>query len=135
MVTDNHSRFLVDTHPLWWYLRAPDRLSPAVSAIFRLAETGNATIVVPAIVIAEFHFLSVKSGLRIAIADLLDTLEAAAGIRMSILGRRQMDLLADFPEISEIHDRLIAAESVAFNMPLITKDAELLASAQIETIW
>ena len=90
---------------------------------------------VPAIVVAEFYFLSVKSGLRIAIADLLDTLEAAAGIRMSILGRRQMDLLADFPEISEIHDRLIAAESVAFNMPLLTKDAELLASAQIETIW
>ena len=33
---------------------------PAASAVFRLAETGNATIVVPAIAIAEFYFLSAK---------------------------------------------------------------------------
>ncbi len=68
-------------------------------------------------------------------ADLFDLLEALAGIRTSDLGRRQMALLADFPEITEIHDRLIASESVAFGMPLVTKDAELLASPQVETVW
>ena len=134
-MTDSHTRFLIDTHALWWYLFNPDRLSPAAAAIFRLTETGNATIVVPAIVVSEFYFLSVKVGQTIPIADLFSLLEAVAGIRMSVLGRRQVERLADFPEISEIHDRLIAAESVVFGMPLVTKDAELLASPQVETVW
>ena len=132
---DSNTRFLVDTHALWWYLHSPDRLSPAASAVFRLAETGNADIVVPAIVVAEFHFLSVKLGRTLAPTALLDTLESVAGIRMSELGRAQIERVADFPEIPDIHDRLIAAESAAFDMPLITKDAVLSASPQIETIW
>ena len=132
---DSNTRFLVDTHALWWYLHSPDRLSPAASAVFRLAETGNADIVVPAIVVAEFHFLSVKLGRTLAPTALLDTLERVAGIRMSELGRAQMERVADFPEIPDIHDRLIAAESAAFDMPLVTKDAILSASAQIQTVW
>ena len=132
---DSNTRFLVDTHALWWYLHSPDRLSPAASAVFRLAETGNADIVVPAIVVAEFHFLSVKLGRTLAPTALLDTLESVAGIRMSELGRAQIERVADFPEIPDIHDRLIAAESAAFDMPLVTKDAILSASAQIQTVW
>ena len=132
---NNHTWFLVDTHALWWYLHSPDRLSPAASAIFRLAETGNANIVVPAIVVAEFHFLSVKFGRALAPTVLLDTFESVAGIRMSELGRAQIERVADFPEIPDIHDRLIAAESAAFDMPLVTKDAILSALAQIQTIW
>ncbi len=132
---NNHTWFLVDTHALWWYLHSPDRLSPAASAIFRLAETGNANIVVPVIVVAEFHFLSVKFGRALAPTVLLDTLESVAGIRMSELGRAQIERVADFPEIPDIHDRLIAAESAAFDMPLVTKDAILSALAQIQTIW
>ena len=132
---NNRTRFLVDTHALWWYLHSPDRLSPAASAVFRLAETGNADIVVPAIVVAEFHFLSVKLGRTLAPTALLDTLESVAGIRMSELGRAQIERVADFPEIPDIHDRLIAAESAAFDMPLVTKDAILSGTAQIETVW
>ena len=132
---DSNTRFLVDTHALWWYLHSPDRLSPAASAVFRLAETGNADIVVPAIVVAEFHFLSVKLGRTLAPTALLDTLESVAGIRMSELGRAQIERVADFPEIPDIHDRLIAAESAAFDMPLVTKDAILSGTAQIETVW
>ena len=59
---DSPARFVVDTHALWWYLRSPERLTIAASAVFRLAETGNATIIVPAIAVAEFYFLSAKLG-------------------------------------------------------------------------
>ena len=37
---------------------AKARLSVAAVAVFQLAETGNATLVVPAIVVAEFYYLS-----------------------------------------------------------------------------
>ena len=126
---------MVDTHALWWYLRSPERLTPAASAVFRLAETGNATIVVPAIAVAEFYFLSVKLGQPLDPSALLETLAAVGGIELSDLGRAQLERLNQFPEIPEMHDRLIAAESVALGAPVVTRDETLSASPQVETVW
>ena len=128
-------RFVVDTHALWWYLRSPDRLTAAASAVFRLAETGNATIVVPAITVAEFYYLSVKLGHPVAPATLLDILTGVSGVELSDLGRAQLEILDLFPEIPEMHDRLIAAEAFALDAPVVTKDGALAALAQVETVW
>ena len=87
---DRPARFVVDTHALWWYLRSPERLSAAASAVFRLAETGNATIMVPAIAVAEFYFLSVKLGQPFTPSDLLDALDEVSGIEFSDLGKAQL---------------------------------------------
>ena len=132
---DSLARFVVDTHALWWYLRSPERLTTAASAVFRLAETGNATIIVPAIAVAEFYFLSAKLGQPIPPSDLLAALDAVGGIELSDLGRAQLERLDRFPEIPEMHDRLIAAEATALDAPVVTRDETLTASWQIETVW
>ena len=128
-------RVVADTHALWWYLRSPERLTAAANAVFRLAETGNATIVVPAIAVAELYFLSVKLGQAVAPSRLLDLLTAADGIELSDLGQAQLERLNGFPEIPEMHDRLIAAEAAVLDAPVLTRDAILTASPQIGTIW
>ena len=125
----------MDTHALWWYLRSPERLSAAASAVFRLAETGNATIIVPAIAVAEFYFLSVKLGQPFTPSDLLDALDEVSGIELSDLGKTQLAGLDLFPEIPEMHDRLIAAESVALDAPVVTRDEILADSPLVETVW
>ena len=127
--------FVADTHALWWYLRSPELLSPDAPSIFSLVERGRAIIFVPAIVIAELYFLSLKLGEAVPPAEILNLLDSMPGIEMLQLGRTQLEQLDRFPEIRDIHDRLIAAEAASLNVPLLTKDAELLASAQIETIW
>ena len=132
---DSPARFVVDTHAPWWYLRSPERLTTAASAVFRLAETGNATIIVPAIAVAEFYFLSAKLGQPIPPSDLLAALDAVGGIELSDLGRAQLERLDRFPEIPEMHDRLIAAEAAALDAPVVTRDETLTASVQIETVW
>ena len=132
---DSPARFVVDTHALWWYLRSPERLTTAASAVFRLAETGNATIIVPAIAVDEFYFLSAKLGQPIPPSDLLAALDAVGGIELSDLGRAQLERLDRFPEIPEMHDRLIAAEAAALDAPVVTRDETLTASVQIETVW
>ena len=132
---DSLARFVVDTHALWWYLRSPERLTTAASAVFRLAETGNTTIIVPAIAVAEFYFLSAKLGQPIPPSDLLAALDAVGGIELSDLGRAQLEKLDRFPEIPEMHDRLIAAEAAALDAPVVTRDETLTASWQIETVW
>ena len=42
---------------------------------------------------------------------------------------------AHFSEIPEMHDRLIAADSLIYDAPLVTRDAILTASPQIDTVW
>ena len=131
----SRARFVVDTHALWWYLKSPEMLTAAAKAVFRLAETGNATLVVPAIAVAEFYYLSAKLGQPFAPSRLLDALTSVGGIELSDLGRVQLEKLDRFPEIPEMHDRLIAAESMALDAPVLTRDETLTASAQIETVW
>ena len=131
----DNPRFVVDTHALWWYLRSPERLSIAAAAVFRLAETGNAIIVVPAIVVAEFYFLSAKLGQPLVPADLLDTLSSVGGIELSDLGRAQLENLDRFPEISEMHDKLIAAESIVLDAPVVSRDEKIVASGRVASVW
>ena len=125
---DSPLRFVVDTHALWWYLKYPERLPAAAGAIFRLAETGHATIIVPAIAIAELYFLSVRVNEPFSPTDLLEDLDSASG-------RAQLEKLDAFPEIPEMHDRLIAAESMVFDAPVVTRDETLSRSSQVETVW
>ena len=131
----SRTRFVTDTHALWWYFRSPERLSAAASAVFQLAETGNAIVVVPAIVVAEFYYLSVKLGRPLEPSALLATLDSVGGIELSELGRAQLERLDWFPEVPEMHDRLIAAEADAIGAPVVTRDAALAASTVISTIW
>ncbi len=84
---------------------------------------------------AEFYFLSAKLGQPISPSDLLATLDSVSGIEISDLGRAQLEKLDRFPEIPEMHDRLIAAEAVALDAPVVTRDDTLTASRQIETVW
>ena len=131
----SRTRFIADTHALWWYFRSPERLSVAAGAVFQLAETGNATVVVPAIVVAEFYYLSVKLGSPLEPSALLEALDSVSGIELSELGRAQLEKLDRFPEVPEMHDRLIAAESSALDAPVVTRDEVLAASDQVATVW
>ena len=129
------SRFVADTHALWWYFRSPERLNVAAGAVFQLAETGNATVVVPAIVVAEFYYLSAKLGSPLEPSALLEALDSVNGIELSQLGRAQLERLHRFPEVPEMHDRLIAAEADAIGAPVITRDEVLTASDRVVTVW
>ena len=78
------------------YFRSPERLSVAASAVFQLAETGNATVVVPAVVAAEFYSLSAKLGSPMEPSALLEALDSVSGIELSELGRAQLERLDRF---------------------------------------
>ena len=68
-------------------------------------------------------------------SKLLDALLSVDGIELSDLGRAQLEKLDLCPEIPEMHDRLIAVESMALGAPVLTRDEALTASPQIETVW
>ena len=132
---DRATRFVVDTNALWWHLKTPNRLSPAANEVFRSAAAGDATIIVPAIAVAELYFLSVKAAEPVPAGILFAILESGGWARFNPLGQAQLEYLNRLQEIPGMHDRLIAAESIVLNAPLVTSDRILRASPNVDTIW
>ena len=130
----SRDQFVADTHALWWYLREPSRLSASAAELFESAEAGNATLIVPAIVLAESHWVSVKLGRPLPASGALDAL-ARLRFEFAALGPAQLELLAELTEIPEMHDRLIAADAVIHDAPVVTRDRLIEASPRIETVW
>ena len=133
-MTSSPPVYVADTHALWWHLKADPRLSAKAADVFRQAAAGEATIIVPAIVAAELYFLSVRLRDPVVPAEFLQDL-TAFGMVLADTGREQLTLLNTFPEIPDIHDRLIAAETVLHGAVLITADRLITASPNVETLW
>jgi len=126
--------YIADTHALYWYLQMPTKLGPGADAVFRLAEIGDADIVVPAIVVAEIYYLTKKRGQSLLPYILLKDLDKATGFVFSELGRGQLIGLENL-NIEEMHDRLIAAEALTRTATVITKDRDLQQSNDVNTVW
>ena len=127
--------YIVDTHTLFWYLEYPDQLSPAADAAFRLAAAGLARILVPAIVVAEFYYLTQKAGPPITPSTLLAYINQSTEFIFSELGQAQLENMERVAGIPEMHGRLISAEALVFQAPVITKDEALHTSGMVEVIW
>ena len=129
------TRYVSDTHALWWHIDSSERLSRTAFDIFRKATSGEVTIIIPAIVVAELYYLSIKLGRYVTPSELIDAIRIARGFEFSLLGMAQLEKLDDLQEIPEMHDRLIAAESLVLDAPVITRDRVFSNSSQVETVW
>jgi len=77
----------------------------------------------------------VKLGRPLEPSAFLETLNSVGGIELSELGWAQLERLDRFPEVPEMHDRLIAAEADVIGASVVTQDEALAASTGISTIW
>ena len=127
--------YIVDSHALFWFLEYPSQLSPAADAVFRLAAAGGGLIVVPAIVVAELFYLTAKAGLPILPSELLSRINTSREFAFSELGRDQLVAMENIAGVTEMHDRLIAAEAVVRQAPVISKDEILRRSQIVNVIW
>lgn len=127
--------YVADTHALFWYLENPDQLSLAADAVFRLAAAGGALIIVPAIVVAELFYLTSKAGFPILPSDLISRINASREFAFSELGQDQLEAMETITGVTEMHDRLIAAEAIVRQAPVISRDIVLQQSRVVDVIW
>lgn len=127
--------YVTDTNALFWYLSDASRLSAAADAVFRLAAAGQAHILVPAIVLAEVLSLTQIVGHPMPAASLIESINNSAEFILSPLGPEQLIGMEAVDPGLRIHDRLIAAEALAHQAPVITGDPALWQTEAIEAIW
>ena len=127
--------YVADTHALFWFRQYPSRLSPAADAVFRLATTGEATIIIPAIVVAELYYFTQKLGDPTLPSVLLGDISRSREFVFSPLGTAQLERMESIAGVPEMHDRLIVAEALVHAAPVISKDETLRRSGVVDVIW
>ncbi len=109
------------------------------SDVFSLAERGEASILVPQIVMGEFIYIGMKGRLRLAdpksaVKQVLDELRATSFIFQSNFPGDGWDIFLSL-DIPELHDRLIAAEALSRSLSLISNDPVFLKVHGLNVIW
>ena len=136
MVRDGpRSCYVIDSHALHWYLLDPTRLGPGAQAALRLAEVGEAELLVPAIVLAELVRVWEKAGRAFPVDTVMQTITASRSIHLIDLGLAQLMELEHVAPSLDMHDRLILADAILARATLITRDRKLQAAGRVPTIW
>ncbi len=127
--------FVTDTHSFLWYLSQEEKLGMNALNVFEEAEKGNATILVPTIVLAEaFHVCTVK-GIALKFSKLLEKIEVGRNFTSVPLDFNVIKQIQKLDKVKELHDKIIVATAQLLDAKLITKDKEITKSKYVEVVW
>ncbi len=131
MAKRKESLVYLDTHVVvWLYDALTDRLSQAAAEAIE-----DNDLVISWMVELELQFLHEIGRLRVKPAEIIRHLSTQIGLRLSDVGlERIVRTAAGMDWARDVFDRLIAAESTATNLALITKDRTIRAHHKL-SIW
>jgi PIN domain nuclease of toxin-antitoxin system len=127
--------YVVDTHALVWFLTKDQKLGRTAESI--LCDPG-APLLIPTIVLAEIAFLHNRG--RIA-ADLKTTLQLIAGAANVRVYPLDEAVVRRLPTNIDIHDGILVGTAILLRndfgeeSTIITKDATIVASGLVPTVW
>ena len=128
------SSYIADTHALIWYLVGSSRLGSGARALFDSVIEGESRIFIPAIVVAELMMFAEKHK-QIEPDKILAKLRAMSGFEFLALLPETAAKIRELTALPDIHDRLIVAEAMIQNMPLISFDEAITKSKLVEVVW
>ena len=124
--------YISDTHSIIRHFA--DKLPPKAKTIFKQSESGNCIIYLPTIVLAECYYLMKKGKVALEWDTILARIESSDNYIPIPFDFAIMKLLPSIP-LPELHDQIIVATAKRMNCMIITKDPEIKALAEIETVW
>jgi PIN domain nuclease of toxin-antitoxin system len=129
------SDYVTDTHALYWYLTASLKLGATAQGVFLNGEQGKARIHIPTIVLAELYYLNVKYRRPLEFTQEYQRLVNAGQFRFVDFRAEDVLRFDALAAIPEMHDRIITGVAYVMNLPLLTRDPEIIGSKLIQTIW
>ena len=131
------SVYVTDTHPLVWYATSkPARLSKKALSAFNAASREEALVYVPSFVCWEIAML-LKVG-RISLhedyGDWAEHLVSQPGFDLATFSVEVTTEAYSYP-FSDPFDGVITATAKVMDVPLITKDSDIMDSELVEIHW
>lgn len=117
-------------------LRIEKRKMPLLAKeIFAKAEAQEVKIYIPAIVLAELSYLSLKGRITVSLQETKEYIKTFNNIEVKPLDLEIIESSFQIDDIPELHDRLIAGTAKFMNFELITNDPIIQASRYLKTLW
>jgi PIN domain nuclease of toxin-antitoxin system len=132
---DNRLFYVSDTHSLLWHIYDVPRLGPNAKTAFNAVNQGDATLLIPAIVLAEMVYIVERRRHDIDVGETLDQIAKADNFQVLPFDLDGARALISLTEIPELHDRMIVAAAHVFGVPLITRDETIRQAGVVECIW
>ncbi|MCH8042289.1 MAG: PIN domain-containing protein [Planctomycetes bacterium] len=129
------NRFVVDTHAMFWYLTSSPRLGQRARDAFASGVNGEAILFVPAIVLAELFFLNEKVGRPLEFSDEFRNIQQSGLFVFVPFTPQDVLDFDDHRDVSEMHDRMIVGAAHRLNASCLTRDAQIVASKIVPTVW
>jgi PIN domain nuclease of toxin-antitoxin system len=127
-------QYVTDTHSLVWYFTENPRLSKKALKVFEKT-VKEGTIIIPTVVLAEIMHIAKKGRITMSFTETVKKIEDSENFEITPL---DLDVLKKADEIDcelEMHDKLIAATALFFDVPLITRDKTIKESDLCRIIW
>jgi len=133
------SRYVTDTHALYWHIMGDTKLSIKAQIIFQGADEGNHQILIPGIILVEMVYLVEKARINsTTLKRVIDLLNDSNGSYcVALLNLETINSLQLIPreEIPDMPDRIIAATAHQLGIPLISRDGKIQKSKTVQVIW
>jgi len=127
--------YVADTHSIIWYFYDAPRLGPAAQRAFDQVDAGEATLIVPTIVLAELIFMAQAGRFQFDLDAVFDALTNGDNYAIAPFNLAIAHRLRQVTAIPEMHDRIIACTALHYGARLVTRDPEIQRSGAVETIW
>jgi len=115
------SSYVTDTQGLVKFMMGKKVINDAAHQAYLSADKGEATIIIPAVVMMEIMYLFEKNRIQIGLLQTEDLMESQ-NYRFEPLSFEILKTASQIDDIPELHDRLIAATAKHLDLPLITND-------------
>ncbi len=126
--------YILDTHALFWYLTARAELGATAREVIAGRAAPDVQVIVSAISIAEMYYLNEKLGRPL---DFESEVQRLASDAFELVDFEAEDVLVfdQLQEVSEMHDRIIAALALRRGAAVLTRDQQLAGCASLRTVW
>lgn len=127
--------YLADTVTIVHYLRRPTKVGAESRRILRDADQGRHHILISAISLMEILYLAEAKRITLSLGNLLTTIARSANYSIVPVDSRIVEAAVEIDDVPELHDRILAATAVVYDVPILTPDRMMMASRHVRAVW
>ncbi len=127
--------YVLDTHPVIWYVDGDARLSANAKTAL---DSASVELVIPTMALVEIQYLYTKGKIK---TDPIVVRQKIIAAKNALVHPLDEKVVSKFPSGLNIHDAIIVATALVYRdifqqpVTLITKDGEITRSGLIQTLW